>query len=528
LENKTLVLGNGTCAAAVAENLLTTGIEVVIATKDTTCGIDGYASSGILEILTETQLISCKGSLGSFKVKAMQNHKPVTIDAGRIVIAEENQRTPNFSLYGLESSPKVITLSQLKNVIHDASHKKSVLSKIKRAVFLTSLAKESTPVIAKEVMLSSLLLQKDHNLQTYILTKNLKVAGDGLESLYRETKESGSVYVKFTDGVPDIRQDKDSKIRIEFLDEITSKKFRLTPDLIVVDETIVPSPEAAGLAEIFNIEMDAGGFVQGDNVHRYVVLTNRKGIMVAGPSRDILAYADQKIDAENTALAVTDLASEETEMHAEKAEVDEGQCIRCLTCYRLCPYHAITLNARVKVVPNACERCGICMAHCPRRAVRIADLDPGAMLDLTTSGIDVQPPKTFLPFIVAFCCRRSAAQARDLAMCMGHKLPKRLKVVEVPCSGVVSFDHIFEALGNDADGVMVLTCHKGNCHSEYGNIYAGHMAEQIQKMLSRIGYEKERFLLDTLASNMGTEFAGIANRFEETIVELGPNRLKKS
>jgi heterodisulfide reductase subunit A-like polyferredoxin len=193
-------------------------------------------------------------------------------------------------------------------------------------------------------MLSSLLLQKDNNLQTYIMTKNLKVAGEGLESLYRDTKEAGTVYIKFSDDVPDIHQGEENTIKIEFFDEITSKHFRLTPDMTVVDETVFPSRYATDLAKIFHIERDVNGFVQADNVHRYSVLTNRKGIMVAGPSRDILAYADQQIDAENAVLAVTSLATGETKTKTEKAQVHDGQCIRCLTCYRLCPYHAITLN----------------------------------------------------------------------------------------------------------------------------------------------------------------------------------------
>ena len=73
----------------------------------------------------------------------------------------------------------------------------------------------------------------------------------------------------------------------------------------------------------------------------------------------------------------------------------------------------------------------------------------------------------------------------------------------------ISYDHIFAAFENNADGVMVLTCHKGNCHSERGNIYAGQTVEQIQDMFSQIGFEKERILIQTLASNMGTEFAEI-------------------
>jgi coenzyme F420-reducing hydrogenase delta subunit len=73
----------------------------------------------------------------------------------------------------------------------------------------------------------------------------------------------------------------------------------------------------------------------------------------------------------------------------------------------------------------------------------------------------------------------------------------------------------------------VLTCHKGNCHSEHGNIYADQTVKQIQEMFSRIGFEKERILIQTLASNMGTEFAGIVDRFEKTLMKLGPSRLKK-
>ena len=528
MENKTLILGNGPCAAAVAENLLTAGTKIVIATKDDTCCLDRPSDSGALQILTETRLISCKGSVGNFTIEAIQNNKPITIDADRIVIAEKDQRTSNFSVYGLKASSNVITLSQLKEVLNDLSNEKSVLERIKKVVFLTGFVKESTPVIAKEVMLSSLELQKDHNVQTYILTKNLKVAGDGLESLYRETKEAGTIYIKFTDASPDIHQKEEEHIRIEFFDEITSKNFRLTPDMTVVDETIVPSRYATDLAKIFHIEKDVNGFVQTDNVHRYSVLTNRKGIMVAGPSRDILADDDQEVDAENAALAVTGHASGETETKAEKAQVSVGECIRCLTCYRLCPYHAITLNTQVKVEPNACECCGICVAHCPRKAVRITDLEPGAITDLITTDTVMQLQNTFSPFIIAFCCRRSAAQARDLATCMGHKLPQGLRVVEVPCSGTVSYDHVFAALDNNADGVMVLTCHKGNCHSEYGNIYAEQTVEYVQERFSRIGFEKERLLIHTLASNMGTEFADIANRFEETIVKLGPSRLKKN
>ncbi len=528
MNRRTLILGNGPCAVAAAESLLAAGENIIIATTDDTCNFDGTADNQTLQILTQMRCLSCKGSVGTFRIHGIQKNRPVTVDASHIIIAEEDQRTPNFLLYGLSASSRVITLSQMKNLLNGPANGKNALSEIKKVVFLTGLAKESTPIIAKEVMRSSLLLQKDFRLQTYILTKNLKVAGDGLESLYRDTKNAGTIYIKFTGDAPGIHQNGEEPVRIEFFDEITSKNFRLTPDITVVDETMAPSRYATDLADVLGIEKDVGGFVQADNVHRYPVWTNRKGIMVAGPSRSILADDDQRIDAENVALAITGLAAKEPETILEKAEVDDRLCIRCLTCYRLCPYHAITLNTRVAVMTDACERCGICAAHCPMYAVRIPDLAPEAISKLIGTGGGMNIQQTFEPFIVAFCCRRSAARARDLALCMGHNLPQGLKMVEVPCSGALSYDHIFRALEHNVDGVMVLTCHHGNCHSEQGNIYADQTVGQIREMFSRIGLEKERLLIETLASNMGAEFARIANRFEETIAKLGPSKLRKN
>lgn len=528
LNKKTFVIGNGPSALHLVKELLASGAEVILATTDSAVEFPLTMDSMAMEVLTETKLLSCRGCAGDFRLVSDCRGQKIIKNVAEIVIAVEDQRQPNFLVYGLKPSSSVISQSRMKTLLNESAHKKNILSEAKTVSFLTGIFRESNPVITEEIMDLALSLQSGYNVQTYILTRNLKVAGNGLEALYRKTKETGAVYVKFTDVMPDIYQEKNEGIRIEFIDEITSKKFRLTPDITVVDETIVPSDYTAELAEILRLDADPNGFVQADNVHRLSVFTNRKWILAAGPSRSIQTRDDQITDAENVALVSAGLVADQAPIPPDRAEIDTGQCIRCLTCYRLCPYRAITLNARVTVVPDACERCGICAAQCPRGAVQIKDLTPWVMLNPTKTMVDTREKKTFTPSIVAFCCSRSAVQAHELARCLAHRLPQGLQVVEVPCSGAVSYNHIFAALDNTADGVMVLTCHKGNCHSEYGNIYASQAVEQIQEMFSRIGFEKERLLIQTLASNMGTEFARIVNRFEETVVKLGPSRLRKN
>jgi len=528
LSNKTLIFGNGPCAHYIAEDLLTTGADIVIATTDKTCDLSTTVGSGSIEILAGTRLVSCRGSVGDFRLLADQNNKEIKRTVAGIIIAEEDQRKSNFSLYGLKPSSDVITLSQAKELLLDASHEQSILSSAKKMVFLAGLAKESHPVIAEEIMRSALRLQSDYHLQTYILTTNLKVAADGLEALYRETKESGVIYIKFTETRPEIYSESDHSVRIEFVDEITLKKFRLTPDITVVDETIVPSDYAADLSRILGVDTDSDGFVQTDNVHRFTVFTNKKGIMTAGPSRSIQTISDQITDAAIASLVSTGPMAVQPAVPQDRAEIDKGQCIRCLTCYRLCPHRAITLDTRVIVEPNACERCGICAAQCPRGAIHIKDLESESISEQMATEGGLEEKDTFTPLLIAFCCSRSAVQARELAQCMGHCLPSGLKVIEVPCSGSMSFDHLFAAFKNNADGVLVLTCHYGNCHSECGNIYARRTVDEITDRFSKVGFEKERVLMQTLASNMGTEFAEIATNFEENILKLGPSRLKKN
>jgi len=208
LNNKTLIFGNGPCAHYIAEDLLTTDADIVIATTDKACDFSPSVDSGSAEILTDIRLVSCRGSVGNFRILAAQDNKDFTRTVAGVIIAEEDQRKPNFSLYGLKASPYVISLSQAKELLLDSSHEQSIFSKAKKAVFLTGLVKESHPAIAEEIMQFSLRLQSDFNLQTYILTNNLKVAANGLEVLYRETKKVGAVYIKFTDTRPQIHSER--------------------------------------------------------------------------------------------------------------------------------------------------------------------------------------------------------------------------------------------------------------------------------------------------------------------------------
>lgn len=523
---KTLIIGSGPCAVNSAKELLESGNEIIISLNknEDSSAIDEFKAAGIDQafILTDTKILSCRGSAGDFTILMASGGKTISKIISGVIIAEEFEKKPNFAAYGLKPAPGVLPLSFLTGTGIYGKNASKQIPHAGKIAFLTGLGYESNPVTAEEIMLASLKLQNDFNLKTYILTGNLKVAGNGLEKLYRETKKAGTVYFKFTDTFPRIFQDNGGKVVIELIDEITRLNFRITPELIVVDEIISPSAYMKELAAVFGLHTGADGFLQSGNLHRTGIYTNRKGIFVAGPSRSILNIAGNITDSANAAILASEISDNNKEPKAT-AEIKSGSCIRCLTCYRCCPYRAIDLDIRPSVMPDACEGCGICFAECPRGAISLNFPDNRNVADAISQVSDIGKTS---PLVIAFCCGRSAGRAKELAICMGYRLPQNLKVIEVPCSGFVSMEYILSAFQNNADGVLVLTCHEGNCHSEDGNIFARRRVEQLKETFSQMNFEKERLEIKTLASNMGYEFAQITNMFENTLKALGSGNLK--
>jgi coenzyme F420-reducing hydrogenase delta subunit/Pyruvate/2-oxoacid:ferredoxin oxidoreductase delta subunit len=469
--------------------------------------------------MAHAELISFAGYANQFHVGLKTRDGSKTLDAGAIIIAEDGLRQANHAAYGLNVTAQSLAISDILLRIQAMPVTPENWSGIRTVVFLLNLSAENHPVMALAVMQAAKTLRSELGCKTYILLGNLKVASDGLEALYQACRDAGVVFVKFTETRPQIVQNVDQSVRIEFMDEITGDPFYLQPDLTVVDERILASPRLKHLARFMRLELDANGFIQADNVHRLPVHTNRKGIFAIGGSRGIPLPGAADTDIANACTGIYRVINSESITPGIKAQINTGQCIKCLTCYRICPYAAVMLNARPELISDLCERCGICAAECPREAITIADLTDqviGQRIAAYKTGTQTGSS----PFLVAFCCGRSAIPAQKLALAAGHPLPANLLTIEVPCAGSISIDYLLSAFSQQADGVLVLTCHEGNCHSERGNRYARQRVDSIAERLAIIGLNPARLQLTTIAANMPTEFAETVTRFEQQIIQL--------
>lgn len=473
-------------------------------------------SNSRIEILTSTNLIGVNGIPGDFNLKLENKNKSIEKKAGAVVVATDFAINALNDKYQLPLSENVITQSQLEEMF--AAGDQSAREKLagKTVAFLLGFGSYGYPIVLERAVRSILAIEQIEGCTPYVYTGDLKVASDSLERIYKESRDNGATYFKLPQ-MPKISQDGK---QITFFDPVLRQDVELSPDLLIIEEEICADQSNEGLAGLLRIDLESTGFMQKDNVHRFPVASSREGIFIIGPSREIQNIPLEITDAANAVLGVKNFLCDGTRIvPKERAEVDPGKCVFCITCYRCCPHGAIYWdeNNKALISPLACQACGICASECPMDAIQVIGFTDDAIKKEITEAIR---PQEKVPQIVAFCCRNSAYEAGLMSKTFSQPVPYGLKMIKVPCAGKIDIDYILTAFVEGADGVLVLTCHDGNCKSERGNIFAEWRVNDAYRMLEESGFGKERLQFATLASNTGSQFSAIVCDMEKTINNL--------
>ncbi len=518
-----LVIGGGYTGLAAAKEISESGYSVIlIDSKDAVGGaneprpLEGLgdaARNGLvglskdvgadknIEVLTESHLIDAKGVPGDFTVRlASAATGEIEKKIGAIVVATDFFTQPLNDAYGLAFSDRILTLSRFEEMVNGSE--KNGLSG-KTIAFIVGFARESNPLVMERIFRAVLAVEALEDCTPYVYAGNLKVASDGLERIFLNSRDKGATYFKLVTP-PVISPDGKS---ITFKDPVTTMEMEVEPDFIVIEEEMTADPVNGHLSELLRIDAGPGMFLQTDNVHRFPVHSNREGIFVIGGCRDIQGMPAAIMDVENVVLEIKALLKDGSILTPKnKAVLDTGKCTFCITCYRCCPHGAIYWDAANKPVisPVACQGCGICASECPMDAIQIGSFTDTEIMDQLRSAASAADSS---PRIVAFCCQNSAYEAGLMANSFGMEIPSNLQIIKVPCAGKIDLDYILNAFVEGAQGVMVMACHPGNCKSEKGNTYAQWRVEDAHRMMAEIGLEKDRLAFVTLASNMGNDFS---------------------
>jgi len=434
-------------------------------------------------VQTSSYLKSLEGEFGNFTAVVGSKDSEQKIVAGAIVLA-----TTSVSVKQTASRR---TKSQLAQLLHS---KKDIP---KRIAIMIDILREQDRAVSAQVLSAAELLVNRFGVEVKLYCHNVRVAATGLESLYRRAREAGLVVVKFES--PPIILDEGSKKILCVKEPITGYEVSEEFGLVITADALASDGNEL-LRLVKDLRAGPEGELQVDNVWFLPVETNREGIFVVGSARGNNEYRDAQADGLAAANQIHEsLKNKEIVVLDDAAVVDTDKCVLCLTCMRICPHGAVSIdidNKAVSISAVACKRCGICAVQCPAGAIQLPRY--------TDEQIAVELGDK--PYIAVFACENSAFPAATAAGIEGSKYNAGVRLIRVPCVGKVDPRQVLRALECGAEKVMILGCHLESCQYLSGSTRAAKRIERLNSALEKAGVDTKRVVFGQLASMESNKF----------------------
>ncbi len=340
-----------------------------------------YASEKI-EVLTGAEVVGVKGYTGNYTVRVKNGEgEERELNAGTVIIATGSRtfdpaRIPE---YGYEYED-VITAEELEAIYMDARLKgREELVRPsdgrvpKRVNFIQCVGSRglkpgSNPYCSITCCVYAIgharkLKELYPDIEVCIHYVDLRSPYRGFEEYYNEAVQSG---VKFIRGQVERVEKRGENLVVVYEDG------ELETELVVLSVGQEPSENTAKLAKMFHLGLDIDGFFT--EVNPRFLEEEVTGVYVAGsalgPRNIRYAVADGRTAADN---AIRLMERGYLEKEGMVPEMDSERCIKCATCFEICPFGAIELTdeREMRVLEEACWGCGTCAAECPARALNL-------------------------------------------------------------------------------------------------------------------------------------------------------------
>lgn len=422
-----------------------------------------------IRVQTSSTLKSLEGEFGNFTALVTSNGTEQKLSAGAIVLA-----------------PGPATKKpELAELVHNGQDIP------KRIAIVMDILGEQSKRVSAYVLSAAELLAKRFGAEVKLYCHNIRVAAAGMEALYRRAREAGVVIVKY-ESQP-IISDRDPKKVVSVEEPLIGYQVDEEFDLVVMaDSPTADTTELLSLIE--GLRPGPGGDLQADSVWLLPTKTNREGIFVVGSAPDTDELRDPQTDGLATANEIHELLkNKQIEVLDDAAAVDGDKCVLCLTCMRICPHAAISIdvdNKAASVSAVTCQRCGICAAECPTGAIQL----PRYTDEQVAAELGDKPQ------ITVFACENSAYPAATAAAINGSHWGQQAQLIRVPCAGKVDLRDVLRALECGAQKVMILGCHLENCQYLSGSTRAAKRLERLNNALEKAGVDKKQVIFEQLAS----------------------------
>lgn len=338
------------------------------------------------------------------------------------------------------------------------------------------------------------------------------------ETLYDEARKVGVQFIRFGDKLPVISSVGESN---------SPNRFQVTVKDVIDDEEefifdcnrvlSVTRPDASTIPgwafeKIAKDDLDDQGVALTGSVHCNSGEAVASGVFFVGEATGSLDLVGN-ISHARAAAAKAQAWIRTSRLKRKNQPISiSTACVGCLTCHRVCPHGAVSVEPRpchppIESWPSLCQECGICASLCPSVAIRFRALADDSLI----SCLKEIPRTDMTRTTVVFGCERSAG-----LLGQSIQMPEYVRFFAVPCAGRVSEYMIWSALAAGAKGVLVVGCHHGNCRSRTGTDWA---AARIRRGLRTGLFQHGSPRLDykTIAPNESTHF-------QRMLRELEPDR----
>jgi len=324
------------------------------------------------------------------KAIALDNQlKNAKFQVGTIVVATGFDPYMPVDECGFGEQKNVITQLQLERFLSKNGPTKGRLvlastGKVPKSVVFILCAGSRNPdrpycsrICCAVALKNAMLIKKQlPETEIFLLYRDIRTFGKGLEVYYGEARELGINFFKFSaEDPPQVRgKTEDGQLQIFVNDPILGMSVEIPSDLTVLVEPMTPSQDTAKLGSTLGVSRSPDGFFREAHPKLRPLDTSTDGIYLAGVAQGPKDITESLIQASGAASrAVIPLSKGRIEVEPIVAAIDEKLCSGCGTCVALCPYSAIKKDERgiARVTEAMCKGCGTCAASCPERAIEI-------------------------------------------------------------------------------------------------------------------------------------------------------------
>ena len=378
--------------------------------------------------------------------------------------------------------------------------------------------------------IKSAIMLKEHypDMEVKVFYIDIRAFGKGFEDLFRRSKGMG---IRFIRGLPgSVEEDiQTGELILTVENTATNALDTHRSDMVILSVGMEPPQDMKDIQEMLALQKTADGFYLEAHPKLQPVDSASRGIFFAGCAegpKDIKDSVTQASAAAGRAMRL--MNPEELFVEAITAEVDEVLCNACGLCAKVCPYHAIVVDAKTKiparVTEAACAGCGTCAAECPAQAIRMNHFTD-AQIEAQIDAILAENPDQQ---VLVFACNWCSYAGADFAGVSRLSYPASNRLIRTMCSGRIREDFVWRALEKGAPVVLVSGCHIGDCHYINANHWTELRLKRMWKKMEKLGIRTERLGLEWISAAEGIRFQQVMDNMERIRKTVTPEEVAKT